>query len=109
MAPLYSPTAARTASPQQPLRLRQQRAAFSDNGHLAFYGYGAASAAGRPARRRTAAATPVAAAASGATSRRARVLQQVADVEATLLRLEQVGRVWWRAVVQPAWCPATAR
>lgn len=81
------------------MRLRQQRAAFTDNGHLAFY----SAAAGRPApRRRAAAATPVAAAASGATSRRARVLQQVADVEATLLRLEQVGRggaLWCRGAL----------
>lgn len=85
----YSPTTARTAPSQHPIRLRQQRAAFSDDGHLAFYGgTAAAAAAARPTRRRP--TTPVVASASGTSSRRARVLQQVADVEATLLRLEQV-------------------
>ena len=86
---LRSPSG-RLASPQQQPRLRQAQAGFADGGHLAFYA----------APRRSRSAAPVAAAA--APSRRARVLQTLADVEETLMRLEQV------RLVAGLWCRARA-
>ena len=83
-----------------PARLRPAaaRPGFADSSHLRFYG-GSPVAAARspPPRRRPAALQPPAAFAGEPGSpaappagRRSRVLQQVADVEATLRRLEEV-------------------
>jgi hypothetical protein len=65
--------------------------AFADASHLQHYeaGFSGRSATSAAAPRRR----PTKAMASSASSRRSRVLQQVADVEHTLPRLEQVGGI----------------
>lgn len=83
--------------------------AFSDAGHLRFYGRALEAAPRRP---RLAPGVATHAAAQPPTSapdssRRARVLQQIADVEATLHALDQVccgwrRKLWW-------WAHLTAR
>lgn len=102
MACALSPAARPAARPAAPaIHTTRPRTAFLDSSHLRFYA--PAPAPARPAPRRR---TPPAAAADAQqapthapASRRARVLQQVAEVEDTLRRLE----VRWQSLVLCGW------